>query len=597
MQQADRTEEGQLALLAEQVHDLVARVDRLTARVAALEAGKVAVTGEAEGLVSRRPPVMADPERVWDTVGKGSLLPRLAAVCFMLVVALILRTVTDEGVIDQRLGSLIGLGYALILLGWGWRQYGRGKDIAPVFPLCGAFLLGTIILETHGRFATLETGPAFALLLAAEAFLALMALRFRHGPLLAAGVLGIGGIAVAIDFPHPHFPPAGMVLWFGALATVAAGRRQVAPAVRWPSLLLVALFWLLWSFKVSVPLDRQQPMPENLAYAWFFPLLGCFLALYYASTLLRVLQDERPLGFFHGMLPTIATGIALIAAYGAAPAPERVLLGYAAAANALLLLIFAGVAASRKHKGAPGCNAFSFAAVLSLGVGLPLAIGQLPTLPILSVTALTLSILAHSWQSGGVRFTSYLLQGAVCLIILISMPEQLAAPLASGVAAVALFLAASLQYVWCRNHKPPIQDSAYFAWLDRRDVGAIILLLSGLIGGFGVLRLGLYLALGQTTSAGFSCGQTIIINLGAIVLLLLGGRRRDRELLTVALAVIFLAAIKVFFVDLFKTSGLPLVASVFSFGVLALTGSLVLRRYQNGRRLPTVEEPPATDIG
>ncbi len=581
MQQADRSEEGQLALLAGQVRDLAARLDHLAARVAILEAGGPAGNGEAPPPASRRLPVVTDPERVWDSVGKGSLLPRLAAVCFMLVVALILRTVTDEGIIDQRLGSLVGIGYAGLLLGWGWRQYARGKVVAPVFPLCGAFLLGTIVLETHGRFATLETGPAFTLLLAAEVFLAVMALRFRHPPLLAASALGIGGVAVAIDFPHPHFPPAGLVLWFGALATLAAGRRQLAPALRWPSLLLVILFWLLWSFKVSVPLERHQPMPENLAYAWFFPMLAGFLALYYTSTLLRVVQEDRPLGFFHGMLPAMATGLALVAAHGATPATGRTVLGHAAAANALLLLAFAGVAASRRNKGAPGCNAFSFAAVLSLAAGLPMAIGQLPTLPLLSVTALALSILAHFWQSGGVRFTSYLLQGAVCLTILLSLPDQLAAPGASGVAAAVLFLAAGIQYVWCRNHKPPVQDSAYFAWLDRRDAGAIILLLSGLIGGFGVLRLGLYILLGQTTGAGFSCGQTIIINLGAILLLLVGGKRCNRELLTVALAVIFLAAVKVFFVDLFKTSGLPLVASVFSFGVLALTGSLVLRRCQN----------------
>ncbi len=584
MEQADLKLERKVAQLADQLGYLLQRVDQLSARVAAIEKGKVAVPPEVEPVVRR--PAMADPERMWTTVGSGSLLPRLAAVCFMLVVALILRTITDEGIVNLQLGSILGVAYAGLLIGWGWRLYDRGQDVAPVFPLCGAFLLCTIILETHGRFATLGTGAAFALLLAAQAVMAVMGIKFRHGTLLTAGVLGAGSVAVAIDFPHPHFPAAALVLWTGGLATLVAGRRQLAPGLRWPALGLAILFWLLWSFKLSVPLDRRQPIPDELAYAWFFPCLIGFLLLYYGSTLLRVLQDNRPLGFLHGMLPTIATGLALLAAYGGTADADRVVVGFAAAGNAVLLLLLAGIAANRRQKGAPGCNAFTFAGVLGLGVGLPLAIGRVPTLPILSITALALSLAAHWWRSGGVRFTSYLLQGTVCLTVLVTMPDQLAAPTSNAIAAGTLFLTACFQYAWCRNHKPPVQDSAYFAWLDRRDVGAIILLLSGLIGGFGILRLGLYLALGQTADAAFACGQTIIINLGAIVLLVLGGRRRNREILVVALAVIFLGAIKVFFFDLFKTSGLPLVASVFSFGIVALTGSLILRRYQGEQQRP-----------
>ena len=50
--------------------------------------------------------------------------------------------------------------------------------------------------------------------------------------------------------------------------------------------------------------------------------------------------------------------------------------------------------------------------------------------------------------------------------------------------------------------------------------------------------------------------------------------------------VIFLSAIKVFVFDLFSTRGLPLVISVFSFGTVALVGSLTLKKWQAKKNRP-----------
>ena len=55
-------------------------------------------------------------EELLNWASRNALLPRLATLCFLMVVALILRTITDSGVIDKLIGSGIGMGYATILM-------------------------------------------------------------------------------------------------------------------------------------------------------------------------------------------------------------------------------------------------------------------------------------------------------------------------------------------------------------------------------------------------------------------------------------------------------------------------------------------------
>ena len=72
----------------------------------------------------------------------------------------------------------------------------------------------------------------------------------------------------------------------------------------------------------------------------------------------------------------------------------------------------------------------------------------------------------------------------------------------------------------------------------------------------------------------------MLINTGALVLLLAGSRRRRPELIWVAVALAVLGCLKVFLVDLFRSNGLPLVLSVFSFGIVAAVGSVIMGRWQ-----------------
>ncbi len=144
-----------------------------------------------------------------------------------------------------------------------------------------------------------------------------------------------------------------------------------------------------------------------------------------------------------------------------------------------------------------------------------------------------------------------------------------------------------LQYSWCRRHTPPAMHSAFFSWLDRKDFSAVILLLTGLVSGFFLLRLGLYQVLARSSADFeymFRGGQTVFINLGAVFLLLAASSRKNSEILSVAIVVGLLGMVKSFVFDLFGIKGMPLVFSVFSSGVVAAVGSVVSSRWQGGKK-------------
>ena len=78
----------------------------------------------------------------------------------------------------------------------------------------------------------------------------------------------------------------------------------------------------------------------------------------------------------------------------------------------------------------------------------------------------------------------------------------------------------------------------------------------------------------------FKSGQSLIINIGALILLYSALKGRNKEILLIASIVALIGASKVFIIDMFGIKGVPLVLSVFSTGVVAAFGSVVMGRWQ-----------------
>jgi xanthine/uracil permease len=230
-----------------------------------------------------------------------------------------------------------------------------------------------------------------------------------------------------------------------------------------------------------------------------------------------------------------------------------------------------------------------------LALALPLATGQeFVALTLLSAGAFGLALIAQRWQRGGVRVTSYLLQLYACVTLVLELysTKDAEPSVVSALAAGALACIGLSHYRWARRHAPPA-TSFVFSRFDQEDRSAVLLLLGALVSGFFTLRVGIYqglIAAGITGPGAFGCYQSVLINLSAIVLMVLALLRRNRELRNVAVLVTIVGGCKVFFGDMLAARGLPLVLSVFSFGLAAAIGSVVLGRWQR----QTVEAAPDT---
>ena len=590
MAETERGLEGQLGFLTEQVEFLKDRVEELSARLQVVESGKSIEQrpSEAQTIVTPTQVKAVPRDGVLKKAGTGALLPRVATVCFIMVVALILRTITDSEIINTQLGSLLGMGYAtaLILVG-GW-FYLKKSSLAPVFPACGLLLLFSIVIETHARFQSLSTVMAYLILIAAGIVLIVMGLRHRSTFQLNAAALGSGLVAMTIDFPYPVYPLLFLILFGGCVAAFIAWRVKLSQSLRWSTLGLAMVFWLFWAFKLNVPAACDEPTAAVLYLGWFFPLLFTIWAFFTVTNIHRMATDNEDLGFYESLLPSLTSVGAFLAAWSIViPWYQNTLwLGIIGILAGLAHLGLGAWLAGRNKDGASGSTTYTFAAVLLLSLGVATIFSNLLwSVPVLSVSAYVMARLANRWQSGGIRCTSYLFQLAAGLIAIVSgfIATDLSSPLIGSLVIGTLMTMSFLQYRWCRSYAPPTMHSAFFSWLDKKDFSAVILLLTGLVSGFFLVRLGLYQVLVRTTSDFefiFRGGQTVFINLGAVFLLLVASKRKNREILTVAIVVGILGMLKSFIFDLFGIKGMALVFSVFSSGIVAAVGSVISSRWQ-----------------
>jgi len=590
MGRADDTLSGEWRGMVEELATLRRRVDDLVDRVAALEGGHVAVVAAPleEGLSA---PYSGGGFHDW--LSGGAVLQKVAAISFILVFALLLRTVTDYGYVNLGTGTILGLVYVSILVAIGCQFYRRQRPLAPVFAGCGFLLLFAIVVEGLNRFAILSTISAVSILLAALAVGSFMGVRFAAPRLLAVTVLGVAVAGLAGHFPKVVFPAVGGLLLLANLVASIGDRRGISRSLKWWVALLSLLFWALWAFKLTMTWRQGQSLEPFYA-DWYIPTLLLFGALFLALSVEKFFHSER-FTVFDAVLPSLNMLLLFLAG--------RVMVVKVWEAGTLFGALAVGLAGahvimgwrlSLRNDGRCGATGGAMVAgALMLALGLPQLLGGLAwALPGLALVAYGLARLSGRCNSAVIRVVSYFYQvfgvlvGAASGVLTSDVAGQY---LAAAFAALALGGFSLAQYSWCRRH-PPSGESLYFR-LDDRDYTAVILLLSGL----GSLYLLGALMLDNAVAGVLAdpdntirCGRSMMINCGALALLLLGSRRRLPELLWVAAGLAVVGGFKIFFGDLFKGSGLPLVLSVLSFGVVAATGSVLLSKW----KMPDLRAPP-----
>ena len=612
---------SEILTVEEKVDRLYEHMESLNRRVAELEGRQATSTSHQSAAASTdRPETIrssslpprpeklpektsaGEPDSLSDEVirwaSRASLFPRLATLCFLMVIALTLRTITDNGIVNTLIGMALGMGYAAALMVAGWYQYRRGSSLAPVFVACGAILMSSIVVETHARFQSLPLVPAYWTLMATGAGMAFISRRFTAFLPVSVGTLGMCLAGAAIDYPDPFFPYLFMILLTANLLGYYAGTLKRCGWLRWTVLLVTLAMFLLWGMRLAAVAARRITAAPTLAPGWYLPVLATVSVAFLAIALMGIVRSRNvKISAFDFCLPTINAVGSYLAARVVVSGADGSALALSLVA-VLFALVHFGAAfglAMRKIDGVPGTNSFVVAGSALLGLSLPAALGILPAAPVLGVAALGVAVLSDRWGSGAVRVTSYLLQAyAVVSLALNFLTNGLpASPLAGTVPSAALAMVALVHYRWCRRHVPPAH-SPLFETYDTEDLGGAVTLLAALTGFFFLLRAiawWIILPVGPGGPETFQCTQTIIINLAALGLGLFAFRARNREIRNVAILIIAVGAVKSAS-DLLGTKGVPLVLSVFSFGLAAATQSITLSRWQ---RVPPVSAPESRE--
>jgi hypothetical protein len=586
--------ESRIAHLEDQVKNLSDRVEQLSTLLttsAALQPRTASSSSESfpvEGFVPS--------EEIVTWMGKSSLLPRISAACFILVIALILRTVTDNGLLNKELGSLFGMSYAAVLLGFSWFQYSRKNSLAPVIAIFGAVLMFSIVLETHTHFQSLPSVPAYLILLATGTAMATISYIFSVDLPIQVGTLGMCITGAALDFPNPVFLHLAILLLIANILGFLASRLRRCAWLRWTLLGITLTMLQIWVDKIEKISELQADPAKILTPGLFLPALAVLTLCFLAMALIGMIRTGAVRwSKFNFFLPAIFSLWAFSAAnkYLNINGPENLfLLGMA---GTLTAGVFLGISFSFTSKAADNpslLNSFTLAAVLLFPISFPtLFSSSLPGLILLSLIAFGLVLASKKWQSGGVRAMSYLLQLFACadLVFLLCGSTLSYPPVTTLLISSAIAGIAANHYLWCRRSPPFLSGMDLFSRFDQKDRTAVLLFMAALAAGFYCVRTLLFLtfdpASSQEMTAVFLCAQSISINVFAAALMIFAFACRNVEWRNIAILITIIGAGKVFFSDLINTQGFPLVASVFIFGLAAALESVILSRWQRKNAL------------
>jgi hypothetical protein len=593
MSSPDETLEKREKELENRIQMLERQLDRLSAHIGDESVAPAAVAPVPKPRQTEKNYPAEDmpelTEEMLSWASRNSVLPRLATVCFLMVIALVLRTITDSGLVNKLLGSGLGMGYATALMIFGWYKYGKESPLAPVFAACGVMLMSTIVVETHMHFKALPLVPAYLTLMATGFGMALMSRRFNAFVPISVGVLGMCFAGAAIDYPHPFFPYLSLVLFTANVLGYFAAQLKRCSWLRWSVLVVTMIMLQLWGVRLGMLLRKGETIPPELAPAWYLPVLAVFFLTFVFLSLLGIVKvGSQKISRFDFSLPTLNVIWAFMLARHVAEAWQMNvnLLGVIGLLGAVGLYGMTFWCARRNIEGAPGTNTFAFAGGALLVLALPTASGAfVMSLPVISLVAITMAIVSRVWENGGVRGTTYLMSIYACVaLVFVLRGEGPGATDAINMLPAGLLAVISIyHYQWCRRWPVPV-NSALFDAFDRNDRSAALLLLGGLASGFFMIRVGIFQAIQFVPAAiqrdSFRCGQSVLINAAAIALIVFAYLRQNKEIRNVAILVTVVGAIKVFLYDLLGTHGLPLVFSVFSFGMAAAVESLALGKWQ-----------------
>jgi len=539
-------------------------------------------------------------EEILSWVDKSYILSRVATTSFIVAVAVALRTASDSGVVDLQIGSFIGMLYAMGLLVYGWFAYKERSIQAPVYTLWGTLIMCSVVVEAHRVFATVPTEVAY-LAMALTGLVGTIISRMHHVALpVFVGTLGMSFGSFALDYPSPVFPYLVIIMGLANLFATYATRLLRASWLRWLLLILTLFMIQIWDLKLNIYLSKLAPENLDFSVQGLMPSIGFLGLVFVAISLLGVLgKVQEKISKFDVVMPVLnVCWIFLAAKYAINQGLTTAsIFGWVAMIAAMAHLAIAWWLAHRAEGGSLGTTSFALAGGFLLAFSAPMALGHaVIASALVALLAIGIAWLSVRRNNTGLRLASYLLQFYACsaLVYLLwstdgSQPSVVGA-LSSGLLASIAFV----HYFWSRRNPIAVGDTLLNKF-NKNDRGASVLLVAALFSGFFTMRVGLYQTLDflhAATRSNFDGAQSVLINMTAIIVLWLGLFRHNKELRNVAVLLIVIGAGKVFLMDMVNLKGMPLMASVFTFGLVAAFASFVLNRWnKSSGEVETAEMP------
>lgn len=574
------------------------RFDRLSEQVGRLSSRVDALTHEVEGLRSSRGvgrasvhspdsgPVALDNLHIPFT--PSTFLTGTAFVCFILVIALSLRTVVDNQLVGRQAGTLLGLAYAMSIILYGYRRAARRRQFASLSVVCGLLLIASILIETRYRFEVLPVSVCYGVLAGAMVLIVVCGLRFGGVRLLNIALPGLAMTGIALDFPDPSFLQLAALVALANVVSHALAWNPKARSLGWSMFTITMFFWFVWTVKIRVALSKDEPFAADLTASWFLPILALFAAGYLIAVVWAGTRSGWPYGIYETILPVMSvTFLYTVARLVMLPwGFHEDLLGAVCLVSATgLLLLVAGLSGDNE-KMRQAASAMSPAIFLLLAVPVrPLTHHALLTLIFWSLTALIFSLTLAQRLDPLIQGVVCLFQTYICLASALfgAMTADAAQPILAVLTFAGISVVNVLHYDWLHSALSVGEGGAI---RGRRAFAAhtvLLVLVSAIFFAFGSLRIVLFSVLSllfEDTYNVFQCGQSLLLNGGALVLAVIGLKARSSEIFVIAVLMATLGALKVFAFDLLNTQGLPLVVSVFAFGLTATLGSVIWNRWQ-----------------
>jgi Predicted membrane protein (DUF2339) len=534
----------------------------------------------------------------------SSLLQIVAVLCFLLVVALGLRALTDNGLLGSHLGSILGIFYAASLIIGGHFFYRKANALAPVFCITGAVVMFSVMVEAHTRFSALPEAIAYLVLAVTGIGMATISYLNKVALPIIVGTLGMCFAAVAIGYPTPHYPYLALMLWASNILGFFATRLKRCSWLRWLLLVTTHFMLQLWGLKLVGVMVHSQDKPELLVPGLFIPIVALIGFTFMMIALFGIIRSgDEKISKFDFTLPAVNAAWCYVAGIYALKDPE--IFGVPAAAAAVIHFALAYWLSRRPTSNAQGTNAFTAGGLILACLSLPALFNDmLLPLPILSTLAFATCYFANRWSSGGMRISSYLLQAYISAIIIIefggSAQGQLEAP-AILIAVLFCCVISGAHFYYARQSRPP-ENSKIFNQYDKKDNSALLVLCASLINSFFASMIIAHYVLQyyyhDDMTVAFTATQSIIISFAAIFIMVQAFFNYNSELRNIAILILLIGGCKVFIFDMLNISGAWLVASLFSFGIAAALESLVLARWKTAdvsrsSSLRRQTEPPA----